>query len=137
MSYTGFHSYVPSSAQASRPVGYRFSDRASLQLKWLFQKHTLDETFMCRWREVYGLHCGSLFCGNNLTAHLRDAHDIHGADKKRVYCLWEGCNTEMNKESIARHVEEKHLMVVYPCGTCRSSFTRRDTLKKHKTTCSG
>ncbi|KAJ8584900.1 hypothetical protein M405DRAFT_884094 [Rhizopogon salebrosus TDB-379] len=99
--------------------------------------HDLNEIFQCLWDGHYGLHCNDLFCGHNLSAHLREVHHIHGADKTPLYCLWNGCGLVLNKESLSRHVEERHLGIAYRCDTCGKSYSRRDTLNKHMKTCSG
>ncbi|KAG2075414.1 hypothetical protein BDR04DRAFT_1150225 [Suillus decipiens] len=93
--------------------------------------HTLDEMFLCLWDVAQGLHCDALIHGNELSTHLREAHGIHGPDNRRVFCLWESCNREFNKESLARHVEEIHLRIAYKCD-CGRIFSRRDTLNRHK-----
>lgn len=121
-------------------VSYRSSDSALLRLKWRLQIHSLDETFHCWWDSVWGLHCNDLFCGNNLSAHLQEVHQIHGvSDESRVYCRWNQCNLELNKESLVGHIEEKHLGVVHSCqcDTCGKSFSHKDTLSRHKMACSG
>ncbi|OJA19530.1 hypothetical protein AZE42_06608 [Rhizopogon vesiculosus] len=104
----------------------------------LAHDHSLDELFQCWWDGEYGLHCNDLFRGNDLSAHLRDVHGIRGADKSPVCCRWNRCNLAMKKESIVRHVEERHLGIAHPCDTCgKKSFSRQDTLNRHKKTCSG
>ncbi|KAG1866124.1 hypothetical protein F4604DRAFT_970802 [Suillus subluteus] len=94
-------------------------------------RHHPDETFQCMWDCGHGLHCNALIHGYNLPAHLREAHGIRGSDNTRVWCLWKSCNREFNKENLSRHVEEVHMGIVYECG-CGSTYTRRDTLNKHK-----
>ncbi|OAX30802.1 hypothetical protein K503DRAFT_788231 [Rhizopogon vinicolor AM-OR11-026] len=100
--------------------------------------YSLDGLFQCWWDGQYGLHCNDLFHGNDLSAHLRDAHGIRGADKSFVCCQWDQCNSVMKKESLVRHVEERHLGIAYRCDTCgKKSYSRKDTLNRHKKTCSG
>jgi hypothetical protein len=101
------------------------------------QTHDLKETFQCFWVGDHGLHCNELFYGYNLSAHLREVHHIHGADKAPVYCLWDGCSLGLKKESLSRHVEERHLCIAHPCNICGKSYSRRDTLSKHIKACSG
>jgi hypothetical protein len=140
---SNFRQYSTPSTSSPAQVNYQSSALASLRLKWRLQYHSLDETYlckweMCRWDGGYVVHCDALFCGDNLSDHLREAHNIHGADKLRVYCLWDGCGSEMNKESLVRHVEERHLGVSHRCNTCGvKRFSRRDTLIKHMKTCPG
>ncbi|KAG2124514.1 hypothetical protein BD769DRAFT_874711 [Suillus cothurnatus] len=98
--------------------------------------HSLDEVFQCMWGYPGGLHCNALFRGHNLSAHLREVHGINGTDKTRFLCQWDSCVREFNKESLVRHVEELHMRIVYSCK-CGNTFSRRDTLNKHRTTCSG
>ncbi|KAG2352260.1 hypothetical protein BDR07DRAFT_1389317 [Suillus spraguei] len=96
--------------------------------------HVLGETFQCFWDCGQGLHCNALICGYDLSKHLREVHGIHGSDKTRVYCLWNSCNKDVNKECLTRHVEEIHMRIVYMCE-CHSTFSRKDTLNNHKKTC--
>ncbi|KAG2369025.1 hypothetical protein BDR07DRAFT_846536 [Suillus spraguei] len=93
--------------------------------------------FQCFWVcEHNGLHCNDLIRGHGVSAHLREVHGIHGPDKARVVCRWEHCGRELNKESLARHFEELHLGIAYWCE-CGVPFSRKDTLNRHKKTCSG
>ncbi|KAG2348397.1 hypothetical protein BDR05DRAFT_516220 [Suillus weaverae] len=55
---------------------------------------SVDETFLC----MRGMNCNALIHGYNLSAHLHEAHEIHGRDKTHV-----------------RHVLEIHMARVYPC----------------------
>ncbi|KAG0699262.1 hypothetical protein DFH29DRAFT_937577 [Suillus ampliporus] len=91
----------------------------------------------CMWGGPYGLHCNHIFDSHGLADHLREFHGIQGADHSRVYCMWNYCNMELNKENLSRHVEEMHLRIIYPCNTCNKTFTRRYNLNKHKNNCPG
>jgi hypothetical protein len=66
--------------------------------------------------------------------HLREVHKIHGADKSRVYYLWDDCGMGVNKKSLSRHVEETHLHIIigHECDTCDKMFSQRGALSKHK-----
>ncbi|KAG1876568.1 hypothetical protein DFJ58DRAFT_909816 [Suillus subalutaceus] len=90
-----------------------------------------SETFLCMWDgDAPGIHCNELFCGYELPAHLRD-HGIRGADKLRFSCQWESCGTKLNRESIVRHVKEKHLRINSACDICNQTFTREYNLAAH------
>ncbi|KAG2351471.1 hypothetical protein BDR07DRAFT_1443986 [Suillus spraguei] len=52
----------------------------------------------------------------------RIVHGIHGSDTIRVFCLW---NLVIGTQ--------KEILIVYRCG-CGSTFSRRDTLNRHKRT---
>lgn len=95
--------------------------------------HSSGETFLCLWVGAGGLHCGDLIRGCDFSAHQRQVHGVHGSDRDRVLCQWDSCNRELNKESLARHVEEVHMVIAHTCW-CGSTFSRRDTLSKHKRT---
>ncbi|KAG1819690.1 uncharacterized protein BJ212DRAFT_1060736 [Suillus subaureus] len=86
------------------------------------------------WDCAHGLYCNALIRGHNLSAHLREVHGIHGTDKTRVICKWKRCDRELHKESLVRHVEEAHMGISHPCE-CGATFSRRDTLNRHKKTC--
>ncbi|KAG2033893.1 hypothetical protein BDR03DRAFT_966423 [Suillus americanus] len=87
------------------------------------------------WDVQPGLHCDALIRGHDLHAHLREAHGIHGSDLTRFFCLWRSCHKELNKESLV-HLEEMHLGIRY-YRDCGADFLRRDTLWRHKRTCTG
>ncbi|KAG2749960.1 hypothetical protein P692DRAFT_20452154 [Suillus brevipes Sb2] len=97
--------------------------------------HSLGELFQCMWVVAYGLHCNDLVRGHEISIHLRQRHNIRGADDLRVRCCWEGCGSEMKKESITRHVQSTHLGIVYSCDTCNQNFTRTYGLELHKRNC--
>ncbi|KAG1748898.1 uncharacterized protein EDB91DRAFT_1111292 [Suillus paluster] len=96
--------------------------------------HSLEEMFLCMWGYPHVLHCNQLIRGYDLAAHLREVHGIRGSGKLRVVCKWEHCCLELNKASLAGHVEETHMGIAYSCE-CGKMFSRRDTLKKHRKTC--
>jgi hypothetical protein len=103
--------FRPYSAQSSSQahVSDRSSVLASLQLKLCLQTHFLDEMFLCSCGiGDYGLHCSESFSGHNLSAHLREAHNIHGADKAPVFCPWNGCGLGLPTESLYAHLREAH-----------------------------
>ncbi|KAG2040183.1 hypothetical protein BDR03DRAFT_949297 [Suillus americanus] len=94
--------------------------------------------FQCMWdcANHDGTNCNALIRGYNLSAHVREVHGIHGPDKTRVKCKWNHCDRELHKESLARHVLEHHMGVVYECE-CGKAFSRLDILNRHKRTCPG
>ncbi|KAG2032693.1 hypothetical protein BDR03DRAFT_969253 [Suillus americanus] len=96
--------------------------------------HSLDKPFQCMWDVAHRLHCNALIRGYNISSHLREVHGIHGSDKCRNMCIWNGCNRELKKESLLRHVEEVHLRIVYSCD-CGNTYSRRDTLNRHQRSC--
>ncbi|KIK37112.1 hypothetical protein CY34DRAFT_93300, partial [Suillus luteus UH-Slu-Lm8-n1] len=88
----------------------------------------------CLWVGPDGFHCDDFFRGYQLSAHIREAHGVQGSDKDYVTCKWRSCNRKLNKEHLLRHMES-HLGIAYSCDTCRSAFSRRATLNRHKKTC--
>jgi hypothetical protein len=75
--------------------------------------------------------CSSLVQGPDFTEHLRSHHGIGGPDKAQLMCCWIGCFAEMKKESLVRHVNERHLEFKYACPNCPEQFTRDYTLRNH------
>ncbi|KAG2132970.1 hypothetical protein DEU56DRAFT_757198 [Suillus clintonianus] len=98
--------------------------------------HYVNETFLCLWSDADypQFHCDALILGTNTPAHLREVHGIKGKDSDLFPCMWEHCNKVVKRESMARHVEEVHMGIVYPCEQCGHTFTRKDTLNKHTKT---
>ena len=92
---------------------------------------------MCLWTDAHGLRCNEFFYGNNLSAHMQNVHNIHGPDNLRLNCLWKDCGIPLDKEYLSRHIEEKHLGIGHPCSACGKTYSRKDTLSKHKKNCSG
>ncbi|KIK37491.1 hypothetical protein CY34DRAFT_31295, partial [Suillus luteus UH-Slu-Lm8-n1] len=76
--------------------------------------------------------CNDFVHGYDLSAHLREVHGHNRSDKGRAWCQWNSCNKELNNDCILRHIEEIHLRIVYTCAECGNTFTRRDTLSKHR-----
>jgi hypothetical protein len=77
-----------------------------------------------------GTHYNELFCGDELSAHLRD-HGICGTDKLHFTCLWKCCGVELNKESVVWHVKEKHLAISYACNICNQALSHKYKLDAH------
>ncbi|KAG6330679.1 hypothetical protein ID866_8407 [Astraeus odoratus] len=87
---------------------------------------------MCGWLLPHtSTPCNMAVLGDDFSAHLRDYHGVHGNDKAKVYCRWLGCNLQMNKESVARHVAEMHLQRRHYCYLCPETFSRKNTLNSH------
>lgn len=88
----------------------------------------------CFW--VVGLGpaiCNAFVLGHEFSEHLRTDHVPAGTDKTLVMCCWAGCSSEMKKESLMRHVQEKHLEWKYTCPNCFERFTRNYTRDQHVT----
>ncbi|KAJ8582278.1 hypothetical protein M405DRAFT_885376 [Rhizopogon salebrosus TDB-379] len=99
--------------------------------------HSSEEIFICQWIGPAGGPCNHEFSLQDLSLHLREIHGIRGADSLRVHCAWENCNTELNKESLKRHVKSQHLSIVHPCNTCPRRYTRQYGLNQHQPHCPG
>ncbi|KAG1781232.1 kinase-like domain-containing protein [Suillus placidus] len=98
--------------------------------------HSLKEIFLCKWDGPDGLPCRDLIFGHQISYHLREVHGIRGSDKSPVWCMWAGCNKQLNRESLSKHVEEIHLGIVYSCD-CGNAYSRTDILERHRKTCTG
>jgi hypothetical protein len=86
--------------------------------------------YLCCW--ITGqVVCSSLVQGLEFSEHLRSRHGVGGPDKALHMCCWNGCFAEMKKESLIRHVNEKHLEIKYGCSDCPEQFTRDYTLRNH------
>ena len=75
--------------------------------------------------------CSSLVQGLEYSEHLRSHHGVGGPERAQLMCCWRGCFTEMKKESLIRHVNEKHLEIKHTCPNCPEQFTRTHTLQNH------
>ncbi|KAF8134885.1 hypothetical protein EV363DRAFT_1396352 [Boletus edulis] len=88
--------------------------------------------YVCLW-VTNGVVCNSHFQASEFPEHLRAAHGVVGQDKTPLVCCWYNCSTEMKKESVMRHVNEKHLEQRHMCPTCHEQFTRAHTMQNHVT----
>ena len=86
--------------------------------------------YRCYWMTGQAV-CGSLIQGLEFPEHLRSHHGIGGPDNAQLKCCWIGCFAEMKKESLIRHVNERHLEFKYICPNCPEQFTRVHTMRKH------
>ncbi|KAG9315156.1 hypothetical protein JVU11DRAFT_4279 [Chiua virens] len=84
----------------------------------------------CFWATAHG-PCNKAVLGSEFAEHLRSCHDITVADGVQLNCLWSGCSTELKKESLMRHIQEKHLEWRYACPVCGERFTRNYTRQNH------
>jgi hypothetical protein len=62
----------------------------------------------CRWVDRGGT-CNELLSWKSVSAHLRDRHVVRYGSEQLVTCLWLGCSSIMKKESLVRHIRERHL----------------------------
>ncbi|KAG2140293.1 hypothetical protein BD769DRAFT_1662831 [Suillus cothurnatus] len=90
----------------------------------------------CAWIED-GKQCGHPILNDRrkLGIHLSDFHGVQGNDKKDVMCLWQGCNQNMQRGAIRRHIISCHLKTRWTCENCSKTYSRRDTMKKHAKEC--
>ena len=75
--------------------------------------------------------CDLVVQGLDFSEHLRSHHGVGGPEKAPLVCCWSGCFAEMKKESLMRHVNEKHLEIKHACPSCPEQFTRDYTLRNH------
>ncbi|KAF8442273.1 hypothetical protein L210DRAFT_909913 [Boletus edulis BED1] len=88
----------------------------------------------CQWLTMNGSSCDRLINADrrSVIEHLQRAHGIRtGEEKARQTCMWEGCSTILNKESLARHILAVHLKEKVHCPECGLFFAREDSLKRH------
>ncbi|KAG2072277.1 hypothetical protein BDR04DRAFT_1117104 [Suillus decipiens] len=90
----------------------------------------------CAWTKD-DKQCGHLIWGDKrkLGAHLRDSHGVQGNEKKEVVCLWNGCNHNMQRGAIGRHIISRHIKIRWTCEYCSKTYSRRDALRKHTKDC--
>ncbi|KAG2143354.1 hypothetical protein BD769DRAFT_1044549 [Suillus cothurnatus] len=98
--------------------------------------HSLEEIFQCKWGGPNGLSCDEPIHGHNISSHLRQVHEIHGHHNLLVMCRWTGCNKQLRKDNLSRHVEEIHLGITYSCN-CGKTFRRKSSLSAHRGVCTG
>ena len=68
----------------------------------------------------------------SITEHLQQVHGMKmGEEKARKTCLWDGCRSTLNKESLVRHIIGVHLKKGAHCAECGLLFAREDSLKRH------
>ncbi|KAH0833173.1 hypothetical protein J3R83DRAFT_12201, partial [Lanmaoa asiatica] len=84
----------------------------------------------CCWSTPQGICC-ALIKGRDFPEHLRTNHGIIGPEKALLRCYWVDCFAEMKKESLTRHVQERHLELRYQCPNCPEQFTRSYTMHNH------
>ena len=87
--------------------------------------------YICGWEMSSDTVCGIPIIGDLFPVHLRDHHGVVGDNSAKIECKWTKCGREMNKESIVRHVTERHLQYKFVCDECDAIFTRRHTLNNH------
>ncbi|KAG1794339.1 uncharacterized protein HD556DRAFT_1308058 [Suillus plorans] len=64
--------------------------------------------------------------------HLQLHHGVKsGGDKDKISCHWDGCEKEIQKESISRHIVTVHLSDKTKCGGCGKQYTRLDSKLRH------
>ncbi|KAF8842329.1 hypothetical protein BDN67DRAFT_965851 [Paxillus ammoniavirescens] len=103
------------------------------------------QTHECQWAADDGTWCRALVQGNRreVMLHLNEKHGIPlTGDKTPQTCLWQGCRSTMQRESIPRHIVAVHMKERVHCTKCRSSFARNDSLQRHlkggkEETCNG
>ncbi|OAX39954.1 hypothetical protein K503DRAFT_769022 [Rhizopogon vinicolor AM-OR11-026] len=91
---------------------------------------------VCDWIEN-DVRCGQPIMGDILGAHLRNAHNVQGNEKKMLVCRWRDCGQELQRGGIRRHVATRHLNIKSHCHNCFKSFSRPDAMKKHARECQG
>ncbi|KAG2113874.1 uncharacterized protein F5147DRAFT_35990 [Suillus discolor] len=70
-----------------------------------------------------------------LSTHLRNFHGVYGPEKKPVVCFWQGCDQNMQRGAIGRHIISCHLKTRWTCKNCSKTYSRRDAMKKHAKDC--
>jgi hypothetical protein len=116
---------VPRNSRGRRSVTsspYPAIRKPSFPVDSVSPKETVLHT--CQWMKDDGTICGEQITGMTITDHLV----IHGVTDmphdRRLLCRWPGCQLRGNKptvkrESIARHVREKHLGCKRPSKHCK------------------
>lgn len=85
----------------------------SLPVQSVSPKETVLHT--CQWMRDDGTPCGAQITYTTVPQHLRSAHGIKNmARDDPIPCRWSRCRPRgvkdtMNRESLVRHVREKHL----------------------------
>ncbi|KAF8558112.1 hypothetical protein OG21DRAFT_1481648 [Imleria badia] len=77
--------------------------------------------YTCGW--VTGqVICSSFVQVADFPDHLR-SHGLVGSEQTKVKCCWVSCSADMKKESLVRHVNEKHLELRSTLSTERHCLT--------------
>ncbi|KAG8213150.1 hypothetical protein J3R82DRAFT_11557 [Butyriboletus roseoflavus] len=111
---------------------YEFSDADAARLLQVasLANHPQHRYHCCGWVTSQGL-CNQHIQGHDFSEHLRADHGVVGPDKAQLRCRWVNCFAEMKKESLTRHVQEKHLELRFSCPSCSEQFTRNYTMQNH------
>lgn len=92
-------------------------------------------TYPCMWSS-HGHQCGHHIEGekNRIAQHLRDFHNFV-CDEKQMTCLWDQCDTLLQRRNVARHIVTYHLGVKVLCKHCGIPLSRQDAKRKHQKSC--
>lgn len=83
-------------------------------------------------------------CGDHLSSILLDRGEHHkhtisfhirGSENGRVTCQWQGCNVQLKRESITKHVLNTHLGRKYGCTICGKWYKgEKSSVRRHAKT---
>ncbi|KAH7905580.1 hypothetical protein BJ138DRAFT_746950 [Hygrophoropsis aurantiaca] len=113
------------------------------QMVWVDEQDLIDAhrsaldgkmyVYKCMWGAPDAPGCGVWFesTRKEISRHLRNYHGIKASGQTSQPCYWNGCNTSMRVDSIARHMISRHLAAMMYCSTCGRTFAREGAFRIH------
>lgn len=117
---------------SDKNFNYNWTEQDELML---IENALQERVETCGWVSN-GLTCNIPVRGRDFSVHLRDSHGVIGTPASQHKCCWNGCRErDLNRDSLIRHLRERHLQWRWPCSYCRQDFTRKSTLIDHRARC--
>ncbi|KAG1867132.1 hypothetical protein C8R48DRAFT_794787 [Suillus tomentosus] len=100
------------------------------------KSHVDHRSSVCQWNDGHGA-CGKTISAANTTNHVKSYHfKPHSPPAERLKCLWKDCelHKSVRRDTIIRHIKEKHLGHKYRSKLGLAFRTRADSRGSRKNT---